>query len=73
MNNAAEFAASYQVMEPSDSAMNKNVLFYKSQMKVPEDKLVPRQVYFYVFSSVVYTYVESSVLKSHVSRCPIAM
>jgi len=62
MNDAAECAASYQVMEPSDSAMSKNVLFYKSQMKVPEDKFVPRQVDLYAFSSVVCTYVGSFVL-----------
>ena len=44
LNDAAECAASYQQLEPSDSAMSKNILYYKSQLKVPDEEFVPRQV-----------------------------
>lgn len=44
MNDVGECVASYQYLEPSDGTMDKNAFFYKSKMKIPEEKFVPRPV-----------------------------
>ena len=44
MNDVAECVASYQVLEPSDGTMDKNAFFYKSKLKIPEEKFIPRPV-----------------------------
>ena len=44
MNDVGGCVASYQLLEPSDGTMDKNAFFYKSKLKVPEEKFIPRPV-----------------------------
>lgn len=41
---AAEAAATYLALEPSDDVMAKNIHYYTSDHKVSPEKFVPRQV-----------------------------
>ena len=44
MNDVGECVSTYQYLEPSDGTMDKNAFFYKSKMKIPEEKFIPRPV-----------------------------
>ncbi len=44
MTKAAESAATFIAMEPSDEVMANNIRYYTTQSKVPPETFVPRQV-----------------------------
>ena len=52
LKKAAEAAATFMAMEPSDEVMAKNIHYYTTNFKLEADAFVPRQVGAFIHAMV---------------------
>ena len=54
LKKAAEAAATFMALEPSDEVMAKNIHYYTTNFKLEADAFVPRQVGGFMHAMVVF-------------------